>query len=269
MSDVGGHASAFADDVGLALPDVIRGLRQLVVLLDQVGSASGLHLNWTKTVLLNFSKFSDFQVRRKLEESVPRASGILIQSSGKYLGYLVGPSAATKVWDKPSSKFFRRVRHVRGLGLSLLETSIAFGIFAFSVLRFTLQLVSVSTTLTSMYGIALDIVTGTPRYAYGASILCHLQTLGFPPNSDFPSLPLVSRASAYRTAIRSMSFRPCVAWWKLLGNLMRLTFFLVFVIGLGRTLSLTWLRSRGRWRPFLVFRGTRASGITRASSSGS
>ena len=208
MSDVGGHASAFADDVGLALPDVIRGLRQLVILLDQVGAASGLHLNWTKTVLLNFSKFSDFQVRRKLEESVPLASGILIQSSGKYLGYLVGPSAATKVWDKPSSKFLRRVRHVRGLGLSLFETSIAFGVFAFSVLRFTLQLVSVSTALTSMYGIALDIVTGTPRYAYGASILCHLQTLGFPPSSDFPNLPLVSRATAYRTAIRSHVISP-------------------------------------------------------------
>ena len=208
MSDVGGHASAFADDVGLGLPDVIRGLRQLVTLLDQVGSASGLHLNWTKMVLLSFSKFSDFQVRRKLEESVPRAYGILIQSSGKYLGYLVGPSAATEVWDKPSSKFLRRVRHVRGLGLSLFETPIAFGIFAFPVLRFTLQLASVSTTLTSMYGIALDIVTGTPRYAYGASILCHLQTLGFPPNSDFPNLPLVSRASAYRTAIRSHVLSP-------------------------------------------------------------
>ena len=208
MSDVGGHASAFAYDVGLALPDVIRGLRQLVILLDQVGAASGLHLDWSKTVLLNFSRFSDFQVRRKLEESVPRASGILIHSSGKYLGYLVGPSAATKVWDKPSGKFLRRVRHVRGLGLSLFETSIAFGIFAFSVLRFALQLMSVSAILTCMYGIALDIVPGTPGYVCGTSILCHLQTLGFPPNSDFPNLPLVSRATAYRTAIRSHVLSP-------------------------------------------------------------
>ena len=189
LCDVGGHASAFADDVGLALPEVVHGLRQLVILLDWVGAASGLHLNWTKMVLLSCSKFSDFQVRRKLKQSAPRASGILIQSSGKYLGYLVGPSAATKVWDKPSSKFLRRARHVRGLGLSLFETSVTFGIFAFSVLRITLRLMSVSTTFTSTYGIALDIVTGTPRYAYGASILCHLQTPGFPPNSDFPNLP--------------------------------------------------------------------------------
>ena len=211
MTGVGGHASAFADDVGLALPDVVNGLRQLVILLDLVGAASGLHLNWVKTVLLNFSRFSDFQVRRKLEESAPRASGILIQSSGKYLGYIVGPQSVTKVWDKPSSKFLRRVRHVRGLGLSLFETAVAFGIFAFSVLRFTLQLVSVSATLTNMYGIALDIVTGTPRHAYGASILCHLQTLGFPPCSDFPNLPLVSRATAYRTATRSHVLSPlCV-----------------------------------------------------------
>ena len=113
MSDVGGHDSAFADDVGLVLPDVIRGLRQLVILLDLVGAASGLHLNWSKTVLLKFSRFSDFQVRRKLEESVPRATGILMQSSEKYLGYLVGPLAATKVWDKPSGKFLRRVHCAR------------------------------------------------------------------------------------------------------------------------------------------------------------
>ena len=265
MSDVGGHASAFADDVGLALPGVIHGLRQLVILLDQVGSASGLDLNWTKTVLLNFSKFSDFQVRRKLGESVPRASGILIQSSGKYLGYLVGPSAATKVWDKPSSKFLRRVRHVRGLGLSSFGTSI--GVFAFSVLRFTLQLVSVSTTPTSMYGIALDIVTGTPRYAYGASILCHLQTLGFPPNSDFPNLPLVSRASAYRTAIRSHVLSPLCG---LVARDSDEAYLLPRHRGWAETNTLSYLlRVEGRWRPFLVYRGTMGSGITRASSSSS
>ena len=65
-----------------------------------------------------------------------------------------------------------------------------------------------------------------------------------------------------------MSFRPCVAWWKLLGILTRPTFFLVFVVGPSRTPSLICSGLRERSRPFLVFRVTRGGDTTRASSSG-
>ena len=135
-----GGASAFADDVGLAYPDAVTGIRLLVPLLDLVGAASCLRLNWSKTVLLNFSRFSDFEVRRKLEQAVPCAACIKVSRCGRYLGFVAGPDAATKAWIKECDKFMRRVRHDRGLGLSLFEGCLAFGVFAFSVLRFATDL---------------------------------------------------------------------------------------------------------------------------------
>ena len=126
----------------------------------------------------------------------------------------------------------------------------------------TLRLTSVSTTLTRMYGIALDIVTGTPRHTYGTSILYHLQTLGIPSNSDFPNIPLVSRATAYRTAIRSRVLSP-------LSGLVDAArdsdeaYFLPRHRDWADTNTLSYLfRVKRSWRPFLVSQLTRGSDTT-------
>ena len=70
-----GSLSAFADDIGISVGDIIRILFILVPLLGSIGAATCLKLNWKKTRIVNFSKFSNFQVKKQVEEAVPHALG--------------------------------------------------------------------------------------------------------------------------------------------------------------------------------------------------
>ena len=75
---------------------------------------------------------------------MPLALGAEICYYARYLGFLVGPTASEHAWKAPCRKMLERARHIRTLGLSLNETVLAFCVFAFSVICFTLQLVPIS-----------------------------------------------------------------------------------------------------------------------------
>ena len=60
-----GSLSAFADDIGISVGDIIRILFILVPLLGSIGAATCLKLNWKKTHIVNFSKFSNFKSRSR------------------------------------------------------------------------------------------------------------------------------------------------------------------------------------------------------------
>ena len=87
---------------------------------------------------------------------------------------------------------------IKTLGLSLNEAALAFCVFAFSVIRYSLQLVPISPALIWNFGLALDICTSSPRYSLGVSVLSSLRRLGVP--IEVPDLPSTSRATMYRTA---------------------------------------------------------------------
>lgn len=53
-----GSLSAFADDIGVYVGDIIIILMVLVLLLGSIGAAACFKLNWKKTHMVNFSKFS-------------------------------------------------------------------------------------------------------------------------------------------------------------------------------------------------------------------
>ena len=132
---------------------------------------------------------------------MPLALGAEICYCAKYLGFLVGPEAKGRAWDAPCRKLLKRARYIRTLGLSLNEAILAFCVFAFSVIRYTLQLVPLSPVLIWNFGLALDICTSTPRYSLGTSVLCSLRRLGMP--IEVPDLPSTSRATMFRTAAAS------------------------------------------------------------------
>ena len=193
-----GCLSAFADDIGISVGDIIRALLVLVPILGPIEAATCLKLTWKKTCIVNFSKFSVFQLKKQIEEAVPLALGAEICYFARYLGFLVGPTASEHAWKAPCRKLLERARHIRTLGLSLNEAVLAFCVFAFPVIRFTLQLVPISPVLIWIFGLALDICTATPRYSLGVSVLCSLRRLGMP--IEVPDLPSTSRATIYRIA---------------------------------------------------------------------
>ena len=148
-----------------------------------------------------FLQIFNFQLKEQVEEAVPLALGAEICYFARYLGFLVGPTASEHAWEAPCRKMLERARRIRTLGLSLNGAVLAFCVFAFSVIRFTLQLVPISPVLIWNFGLALDICTATPRYSLGVSVLCSLRRLGMP--IEVPDLPSTSRATIYRTAYAS------------------------------------------------------------------
>lgn len=90
---------------------------------------------------------------------MPLALGAEICYCAKYLGFFVGPCARGQAWDAPCRKLPKRARHIKTLRLSLTEAVLALCVFAFSVIRFTLQLVPLSLVLIWHFGLALDICT--------------------------------------------------------------------------------------------------------------
>jgi hypothetical protein len=207
VKSLGGALAAFADDLGMSLKDVVAGLVQLVPMFDLISLASSLRLNWKKTFLINFSKLSHFALKRKVEETIPRITGITISGSGKYLGFMGGPDQQLVLWSSPIKKFLDRVRHIKSLGLALADATLAFKVLAFSILSFTFQLAKPNGFLFKQVEIAMDIVTSSPRYAFGKGILCRLRDLGF--SNEFPDINCVSRASLYRVACKSKILNLC------------------------------------------------------------
>ena len=170
----------------------------LFLLIGPIAAATCLKPNWKKTHIANFSKFSIFKLRKQIEEAVPLALGAGICYYARYLGFLVGPCAKEHAWEAPCRELLERARHIKTFGLSLNEAVLAFCVFAFSVIRFSLLLVPISPDLIWNFGLALDMCTSFPRYPLGVSVLCSLRRLGVP--IEVPDLPSTSRATMYRTA---------------------------------------------------------------------
>ena len=111
--------------------------------------------------MVNLGRYSEFQLRRMIGQAVPLAMGVKIARFAKYLGFMVGPEASEHAWG-PSEKLLKRARHVRPLGLSMIEACLAHKVFDFSVIRYALQLVAPSLGLVRDFGFALDIALSPP-----------------------------------------------------------------------------------------------------------
>ena len=79
LRDIDASLSAFADDLGVPCGDLRECLKCLVPAIDLMSCAAGLTLNRRTTIFINFSRHSDFEVRRKIEQAVPFASAAKIK----------------------------------------------------------------------------------------------------------------------------------------------------------------------------------------------
>ena len=114
IKDVGG-LPAFAADIGVSVGDITSALLVLVPILGPIEVATCLNLNWKKTHVVNFSKFSIFKLKKQIQEAVPLALGAEICYCARYLGFLVGPCAREHDWEAPCRKLLERARHIKTL----------------------------------------------------------------------------------------------------------------------------------------------------------
>ena len=204
LGDLDALVTAFAGDLGIPCSDLLAVLRALLPIVDLMKAAAGLSLNWKKTVFVNFSVYSEFELRRRIEQMFPVATTAKISEFARYLGFITGPLAHLQSWGRPYKRVLERARHVRSLGLSLFECVLAFNVFVVSLLSFHFQLAPVCDFILGGFRLALDVATGTPRHSLGINVLCRLRRLGFP--AEIQDVEAIARAAAYRTARRSEVF---------------------------------------------------------------
>ena len=190
--------------IGIPCGDLCECLRAIVPVIGLMSCAAGLSLSWKKTVFMNFSRHSEFEVRREIEQAVPFASAAMVKRAARYLGFASGPGALDLAWGRPCRRGLARARHVRSLGLSLVEVVVAFNVFVVSTLGFHFQLAPLCSEVVNEFGLAIDVATATPRFSLGGGLLSHLRVLGY--HVGIHHLAATARATAYRTARQSEVF---------------------------------------------------------------
>ena len=91
LSALGDELGVFADDVGLGCGDCVLSLVRVAPVLDIMRVVARLCLNWKKTMVVNFSRHSEFDIKRKIEQSVSEATAVIVCRAARYLGFVVGP----------------------------------------------------------------------------------------------------------------------------------------------------------------------------------
>ena len=152
----------------------------------------------------------------KNEQAVPFASAAKIKRAARYLGFMSGPDALDLAWQGPCKCSLARARHVRSLGLSLVEVVVAFNVFVVSILRFHLQLVPPCSEVVNEFGLAIDVATAIPRLSLGSGVLSHLRFLCY--RVGIHHFAATARATAYRTAKQSDVFRALCDMFDLAAN---------------------------------------------------
>ena len=99
---------AFADDVGMTLPDVSTHLSSVLQVYEQFASFSGLSLNLPKTVIIPLWEVDLAEDKRALASMVPRAGRMSFATRGTFLGFAVGPTRQEHMWENCLGKFQSR-----------------------------------------------------------------------------------------------------------------------------------------------------------------
>jgi hypothetical protein len=82
-------------------------------------------------------------------------NGHISRTSGKYLGFMIGPASANTSWDKPVRKYMDRAALWATLHLGLHFNTLVYRVFVASVLTFVMQLEPDPPELMDAFGVIL------------------------------------------------------------------------------------------------------------------
>ena len=206
-----GILTGFADDLGALLFDLFKSLPWLMHVFYQFASASGLHLNKEKCVLIPLWSISEKNLRNWLAEDVGGFQKCTISNFAKYLGIMIGPDAAGKSWVAPTKKYVERVHAVRNLGLGFCRAVSNYQIHAVSVLQFVAQFEEVPPETLKAEMRSSQLLVAGPWNAIPLDMMHQFKDLGN--QVELPCLKHISRAAMYRAAVQSATY------WKMDGLL--------------------------------------------------
>jgi endonuclease/exonuclease/phosphatase family metal-dependent hydrolase len=202
-----GMITAFADDVAIVALHLFKALRVLAPVFAVLQAASCLVVNPTKSVVIPLWRGGCFEARRWLADCLPAWAAFKVQLCGRFLGYLIGPGAASTRWDLTLDKYWHRGMLARAAGGGFFGNLHHYHIFGASVLGYLLQLAVPPKKAFALEWRILQYFTHGPWQALPSEGLLTLSDLGF---RDEPrAIRDISIAARFRTAEQSTVFLNC------------------------------------------------------------
>jgi hypothetical protein len=130
---------AYADDTALITLDWPATRQWIWNLFDSYGRATGMKINYPKTVLIPLWLGQTDTVTREERLASPDRP-YLVSRSAKYLGYQVGPAGHASSWDKPLAKYTARLHMWNWSQLGAQFALKVYHTFVLPVLSFVCQL---------------------------------------------------------------------------------------------------------------------------------
>ena len=108
---------------------------------------------------------SFFEIARLLRELVPLWRDFTLATSGRYLGFILGPGVSdASSWQKAFRVYGTRCAYMRGLGLSFTCNMWLYEVLALSFLQFVAQLQPLPSDAARRERRALDRVSAGPGH---------------------------------------------------------------------------------------------------------
>ena len=191
---------AFADDIGLVVPNLAEALPILEDIFEDLVAVAGLALNLPKCVVIPLWQVDYEILARDLHQRFPYWASVAIQGYGKYLGFFVGPSAEERTWAAPLRKYQDTARLWGKLGLGLHMSTIAYSIYVLPILSFVAQLSVPPPEAFDVEGKALRAIIPGPFQWILPQDLFRLGDL-YGQGASFPSLKELALSAQKRVSI--------------------------------------------------------------------
>jgi hypothetical protein len=202
-------ASAFADDMGLVTRQLLVCLGIISELAGILFQATAMRLNPKKSVIIPLGRQTAFSILRHINESLPSLGGVLVKTHGRYLGFMVGPTAEAVRWEGAAAKYWQRGMAARDAGGGFFHYVLHYSIYATSVLGYLMQFAALPKVILRMEARILQYLTRGPWNAIPSGCLLALSDFGFP--REPASLDESNRAAMLRAAVSSEAFAAAAA----------------------------------------------------------
>ena len=188
----------YADDLAAVLFEGLQTLMSIARVFQVVKTISGLNLKISKTVIIPLGRQGTFKMKASICDSLPHWSGVLVSSSGKYLGFHVGPGAGDQSWEEPAAKWTTRSGQIKATRCGMHFSACIYNTTAITTMSFVAQLVPVTRELLKKEASILNSLAGCARGAITPACMHNLKVCGMP--VSFKSLSAISMASLFRVA---------------------------------------------------------------------
>jgi hypothetical protein len=195
---------AFADDLAMALANILHGLPILHTCLVTLELAACLAVHPGKCVIVpNFAK-DHVAIKRFMVDKLAVWKDFRIDAHGKLLGFEIGPGAAEFRWKLAGEKFWTRGLAAKQGGDGISMGIRRYNLYAVSVLSHLSQLAEVPKAILDMEAKLLKGLTKGPWTAWTSKAILSLGDLGF--KHEPRSVAEASLAARARAGLLSQAF---------------------------------------------------------------